>query len=161
MCSFDYLLNITTCKHMTQWWWQRKKTSMWQVALLCPDANQTDRVWASSGFPARCQSSEVCYLSRREVLEVVEGQVGDQVSSVSDEWLMTSGDIRGGHAFAVPKAKCQLLVRSHVPQVFVDGFPPGKKRQGHILFKLCDLLIHWISANVFFNIVLLFLTKVR
>lgn len=98
---------------------------MWQVALLCPDANQTDKVLPSSGFPAMSQCSQVCYLSRWEVLEVVEGQVGDQVSSVIDDWSLL--DIGGGQSFAVPETKCQTLVQSHAPQVSINGIPPGEK----------------------------------
>lgn len=107
-------------------------TSMWQVALLGPGGNRT----GFSGFAARCQSSEGCYLSRWEVLEVVEGQVSDQVSSVPDEWLMTSGDVEGGQNLAVPQAKCSPLIQGHLPQISVNSLPPRK----NTITETCDIL---------------------
>lgn len=142
MWSYLYLLNITY-KHITHIGGDTERrgclrillTIMWQEALLCPVANRTDRVCGFSGFSARCQSSEGCYLSRWEVLEVVEGQVGDYVSSVPDEWLMTSSDGGGGQNFAVPQTKRLLLLRSHAPQVSVNGPRPINKIEIK-LFKL-------------------------
>jgi len=86
---------------------------------LCPDF---------SSFPARCQSSEGRYLSSWEVLEALEGQVGDQVSSVPDEWLMTSDDAGGGHNFAVPQAECLPLVQAHAVQVSINNLPSRKDK---------------------------------
>lgn len=93
-----------------------------------------------SGFAARCQSSEGCYLSRWEVLEVVEGQVSDQVSSVPDEWLMTSGDFGGGQNFAVPQAKCSPPIQWHGPQVSVNSLPPRKNTITEFFKLVCDIL---------------------
>lgn len=118
----------------THWWWQRKKTlselffwpTMWRVArLLWPPGLIELKSPAFSGFAARCQSSEGCYLSRWEVLEVAEGQVSDQVPSVPDKWLMTSADVGRRHNFAEPWAERLPLLQTHLLQVPVYGLGPG------------------------------------
>lgn len=61
------------------------------------------------------------------MLEVVEGQVDDQVTSVPDERWTTAGYAEGTHSLTVPPAKCLPLSQRHEQQVVVDGLPPGGK----------------------------------
>lgn len=65
------------------------------------------------------------------MLEVVEGQVGDQVSRVPDEWLISTDDEGGGHNSAVPHAEGPPPLQSHGLQVSVNGLPP----RGNIWIK--------------------------
>lgn len=74
------------------------------------------------------------------MLEVVEGQVGDQVSGVPDEGRRTPGDVGGGQSFAVPQAKCQTLVKSHAPQVSVNSFPPEESKNYIFKFDLTGVI---------------------
>lgn len=148
MCFYLYLLNINKHKHMTYISGDRERSfDQYVTGSSAGPWGQSN--WQNpgfSGFAARCQSSEGCYLSRWEVLEVVEGQVCDQVSSVPDQWLMTSGDVRGGENVAVPHAKCSTLIQWHVPQVSVNSLPPRKNtitemlQYWHSCFVICKLL---------------------
>ena len=128
-------------------------TGMWRVALLCPGANQTHRVPVSRVSQPGVRAQRCCYLSRWEVLEVAEGQVGDQVSSVPYEWLMTSCDAGRGENFAVPWAKCLPLVQSHVPQVSVNGFPPRKKINCSDLYDILELFLYCRFTEYWQNII--------
>lgn len=121
-----YLLN-TSCEDTTRRGGGRRQQIAAMQRAALPFPGQSDRLLASSGFPARCQSSEIRYLSRREVLEVVEGQVGDQVSGVSDDGWGAEGDVGRAQSFTVPHTKGQTLVLIHAPHVPVDGFYPGKE----------------------------------
>lgn len=90
-------------------------------------AGQSHGAAASSGFPAGRKNSETCYLSWREVLEVVEGEVGDQVSGVPDDGWGAEGDGGRAQSFAVPQTKGLTPVQAHTPQVPVNGFYTGEE----------------------------------
>lgn len=55
------------------------------------------------------------------MLEAREGEVGDQVSGVSDERLLTFDDVGWRHTFAVPQAECLPLLQTHAVQDSVDA----------------------------------------
>lgn len=67
-------------------------------------------------------------------MEGLEGQVGNQVSGVPDERLVTSGDVGGGQKHAVPRAEGLLLGQVHAAQVPVDDVSPETKT--HEVFNL-------------------------
>lgn len=58
---------------------------------------------------------------------MVEGQVGDQVSGVSDDGWGAEGDVGRAQSSTVPHTKGQTLVLIHAPHVPVNGFYPGKE----------------------------------
>lgn len=60
-------------------------------------------------------------------MEVVEGQVGDQVSGVSDDGWGAEGDVGRAQSSTVPHTKGQTLVLIHAPHVPVNGLDPGKE----------------------------------
>lgn len=85
------------------------------------------------------QVSEVkqgCYLSSWELLEGLEGQVGDQVPGVPDDWLNTTADVGGGQTLAVPQTKSLLLGQIHAAQISVDEVPPETKRKKKSRFRV-------------------------
>lgn len=61
------------------------------------------------------------------MLEVVEGQVGDQVSGVPDDRWRAEGDVGRAQGFTVPQTIGQTLVQIHTPHVPVNGIYPGRE----------------------------------
>lgn len=109
--------------------------------------------------PPRRQSSEICYLSWREVLEAVEGQVCDQVPGVPDDGWRTQRDAGRAQSSAVPQAKGQTLLQGQTPHVPVDGFHPGRQTNTHThthseeqtSADLSEKLADWIISSPYWS----------
>lgn len=77
------------------------------------------------------------------MLEVVEGQVGDQVSGVSDDRWRAEGDVGRAQSFTVPQPKGQTLVQIHAPHVPVNGFYPGREENSFCTDLLSGTNMCW------------------
>lgn len=128
-------------------------------------AGQHRGVNSNRGHSLAVGAQRSCHLSRREVLEGVEGQVCDQVSSVPDDGRRAEGDVGGAPGFAVPQPKGQTLLGGQTPQVPVDGFQPGEQtntlssaltqRDKNVCWSLsshaCEELADWISSRTYWS----------